>query len=61
MPQKASQSAKSEQAEYATFENALQKVLSVPRSQIVSKLDDEKRARKLRGKHSSARASRAKD
>jgi hypothetical protein len=38
-------SAKNDAGEYATFENALKKVLSVPHSQIKSKLDAEKRRR----------------
>ncbi len=38
-------SAKNESGEYATFENALKKVLSVPHSKIKSKLDAEKRKR----------------
>jgi hypothetical protein len=38
-------SAKNETGEYATFENALKKVLSVPRSQIKSKINAEKRKR----------------
>jgi len=36
--------------EYATFENALRKVLSVPHSTLKAKLDAEKRVRKQRGK-----------
>lgn len=52
------QSGKSEQGEYATFENALKKVVSVPRSEIAAKLDAEKRARKRHKKHASDRASR---
>jgi len=38
-------SAKNESGEYATFENALKKVLSVSHSKIKSKLDAEKRKR----------------
>ena len=38
-------SAKNESGEYAAFESALKKVLSVPHSQIKSKLDAEKRKR----------------
>jgi hypothetical protein len=53
-------SAKNEQGEYATFETALKKVLSVPRSVITAKLDAEKRVRKQRKKRPSVRASRAK-
>jgi len=54
------QSAKNEQGEYATFENALKKVLAVPRSKLAAKLDAEKRARKTRKKKSSSRVLRAK-
>ena len=43
MPQKPSQSAKSEQGEYATFTDALKKVLSVPHAQIKATLDAEKK------------------
>jgi len=46
--------------EYATFEAALKKVLSVPRSAIQSRLDAGKPARKRR-KRVSSRASRDKD
>jgi hypothetical protein len=38
-------SAKNATGEYAAFENALKKVLSVPHSAIKSKLDAEKRKR----------------
>lgn len=38
-------SAKNESSEYATFENALKTVLSVPHAKIKSKLDAEKRKR----------------
>lgn len=38
-------SAKNESDEYATFETALKKVLSVPHAKIKSKLDAEKRKR----------------
>jgi hypothetical protein len=38
-------SAKNESGEYAIFENALKKVLSVPHSKMKSKLDAEKRKR----------------
>jgi len=54
-------SAKNEQDEYATFENALKKVLPIPRSQMVAELNAEKRARKRHQKPSSDRASRARD
>jgi hypothetical protein len=56
--QKANRSAapaKNEQSEYATFETALRKVLSVPHSKIKSKLASEKQ------KRASARASTGKD
>jgi len=36
-------SAKNESGEYATFENALKKVVSVPRSEIQATLDAEKK------------------
>jgi hypothetical protein len=42
--------------EYATFENALKKIVSVPRSQIKSKLDEEKRKR-IKKRSSASRAS----
>jgi hypothetical protein len=54
-------SAKNEQGEYATFETALKKVLSVPHSALKAHLDAERRARKRRGKRASGHASRAKD
>jgi hypothetical protein len=38
-------SAKNESGEYAAFETALKKVLSVPHSKMKSKLDAEKRKR----------------
>jgi len=38
-------SAKNASGEYAIFESALKKVLSVPRSEIKAKLDAEKRKR----------------
>ena len=38
-------SAKNESGEYAAFEGALKKILSVPHSEIKSKLDAEKRKR----------------
>jgi len=37
--------AKNESGEYANFETALRKILSVPRSKIRAKLDAEKRKR----------------
>jgi hypothetical protein len=54
-------SAKNEQGEYATFETALKKVLSVPHSALKAQLDAERRARRQRAKRASDRASRAKD
>jgi hypothetical protein len=55
------QANKSDQpGEYANFESALRKVLSVPHSALKAHLDAEKRARKQRGKRASARASRVK-
>ena len=51
-------SAKNESGEYATFENALKKILSVPHSKIKSKLDSEKRKRI---KSSASRAATSKD
>jgi len=50
-------SAKNEQGEYATFETALKKVLSVPHSALKAQLDAEKRVRKQRGKRPSGHAS----
>ena len=47
--------------EYATFETALKKVLSVPHSALKAQLDAEKRVRTRRGKRASGHASRAKD
>jgi hypothetical protein len=41
-------SAKNETGEYATFEEALKKVLSVPRSEMKSKLNAEKRKKARR-------------
>ena len=38
-------SGKNESGEYAAFHNALKKILSVPHSEIKSKLDAEKRKR----------------
>ena len=64
MPQKATRPAapaKNQPDEYATFETALKKVLSVPHSALKAHLDAEKRARKQRGKRASGHASRAKD
>jgi len=52
-------SAKNESGEYAVFETALKKVLSVPHSKIKSKLDAEKR-KKLKSS-SASRASAATD
>jgi len=49
---------KNETDEYATFAAALKKVVSVPRSEIKTKLDAEKRARKRRA---SSRDSSAED
>jgi hypothetical protein len=50
-------SAKNESGEYATFEDALKKVLSVPHSKLKSKLNAEKR--KKARKSSASRASNA--
>jgi len=50
-------SGKNEQGEYATFETALKKVLSVPHSALKAELDREKRVRKQRGKRASGHAS----
>jgi hypothetical protein len=47
-------SAKNATGEYATFESALKKILSVPHSEIKAKLDAEKRKRV---KSSASRAS----
>jgi len=47
--------------EYATFESALKKVLSVPHSALKAHLDREKRMRERRQKRASGHASRAKD
>jgi hypothetical protein len=53
-----SRQAKSEKPdEYSSFETALKKVLSVPRSKIKSKLDAEKRKRSKRASVSHASAS----
>ena len=43
--------------EYATFENALKKVLTVPHSALKSQLDREKRVRQQRGKRPSGHVS----
>jgi hypothetical protein len=40
--------AKNAKGEYATFEDALKRVLSVPHSEIQAKLQDEKRKRRSR-------------
>jgi len=50
-------SAKNESGEYATFETALKKVLSVPHSALKAQLDAEKRVRKQRRKRASGHAS----
>jgi hypothetical protein len=50
-------SAKNESGEFATFETALKKVLSVPHSALKAELDREKRVRKQRGKRPSGHAS----
>jgi hypothetical protein len=46
-----------ELGEYATFEGALKKVLSVPHSELKAHLDAEKRVRKQQAKLASSRAS----
>jgi hypothetical protein len=48
-------SAKNERSEYATFENALRKVVSVPHSEVQAKIDARKKHR------ASSRASTSKD
>jgi hypothetical protein len=53
-------SAKNETGEYATFSNALKRVLSVPHSEMKAKLDAEKLTR-ARKQKAVSRASRAKD
>ncbi len=53
--------AKNPTGEYATFENALKKVLSVPHSALKTELDREKRVRKQRRKLASGHASAEKD
>jgi len=52
---------KNEQGEFATFETALKKVLSVPHSALKDQLDAERRVRKQKQKRASGRASHAKD
>jgi len=54
-------SAKNESGEYATFETALKKVLSVPHSALKAELDREKRVRKQRRGRASGHASRDND
>ncbi len=61
MSQKQTRSAPAKnENEYATFETALKKVLSVPHSALKAELDREKRVRKQRRKRASDRASHAK-
>ncbi len=60
-PTRSTASAKNDASEYATFEGALKKVLSVPHSELKAKLDAEKRVRQQRRKRASGHASRAKD
>ncbi len=61
MSQKSTRSAPAKnENEYATFETALKKVLSVPHSALKAQLDREKRMRKQRAKRASGHASRAK-
>jgi len=50
-------SAKNESGEFATFETALKKVLTVPHSALKAQLDAEKRVRKQRGRRPSGHAS----
>jgi len=50
-------SAKNETGEYATFEAALKKVLSVPHSALKAHLDAEKRVRRQRKKRASGHVS----
>jgi hypothetical protein len=52
-------SAKNDSGEYETFETALKKILSVPRSQMKSKLDAEKRKRIKKSSASRASDSKA--
>jgi hypothetical protein len=47
--------------EYANFQRALKKVLSVPHSEIKARLDAAKKARQQRRKKASGHASRDKD
>lgn len=47
--------------EFAAFNEALKKVLSVPHSALKAQLDAEKRVRKQRQKRASDHASREKD
>jgi len=60
-PTRPADPAKNEQGEYATFETALKKVLSVPHSALKAQLHAEKRVRRQRTKRASGHASRAKD
>jgi|GEM_PF-5801135 len=60
-PTRPATSAKNETGEYANFERALKKVLSVPHSSLKAKLDSEKRVRKQRRTRASGHASRAKN
>jgi hypothetical protein len=62
VPQKSHRSetsGKNDQNEYAKFENALKKVLSVPHSKLKSKINAEKRKRFK--KSSASRAANGKD
>jgi len=55
-------SGKNEQGEYANFERALKKVLSVSHDEIKARIEAAKRARERQKRSSSSgRASRAKD
>ena len=54
-------SAKTEQGEYLTFENALKKVLSVPHSALKAEIDREKRVRKQQKQRAYDRAYDEKD
>jgi hypothetical protein len=56
-PTRPTQTAKNEQGEYATFETALKKVLSIPHSALKAQLDAEKRVRKQRRKRASGHSS----
>ena len=61
MSQKPTRSAPAKnENEYAIFETALKKVLSVSHSALKAELDREKRVRKQRTKRASGHASRAK-